>query len=72
MYTDIQNAYVFKTQGVPIWTNKDKVTGEPVYEDAITGEPVNVKGNNTQYILREIDDNFNGTLLPTIGLIIKI
>ncbi len=72
LYTDIQNAYVFKTQGVPIWTNKDKVTGEPVYEDAITGEPVNVKGNNTQYILREIDDNFNGTLLPTIGLIIKI
>lgn len=72
LYTDIQNAYVFKTQGVPIWTNKDKVTGEPVYEDAITGEPVNVKGNNTQYILREVEDNFNGTLLPTIGLIIKI
>jgi outer membrane receptor for ferrienterochelin and colicin len=62
LYTDIQNAYVFKTQGVPIWTNKDKVTGEPVIDPT----------DNTRYKLREVEDNLNGTLLPTIGLIIKI
>ena len=62
LYTDIQNAYVFKTQGVPIWTNKYKVTGEPVIDPT----------DNTRYKLREVEDNLNGTLLPTIGLIIKI
>ncbi len=62
MYTDIQNAYVFKTQGAPIYTNKDKATGLPMVNPT----------DNTRYELREVEDNLNGTLLPTIGLIIKI
>jgi len=62
LYTDIQNAYVFKTQGAPIYTNKDKATGLPMVNPT----------DNTRYELREVEDNLNGTLLPTIGLIIKI
>ncbi|MBP7965233.1 MAG: TonB-dependent receptor, partial [Paludibacteraceae bacterium] len=62
IYADVQNAYVFKTQGVPIYTNKDKETGEPVIDPS----------DNTSYVLREVDDNFSGVLLPTIGLIVKI
>ena len=62
LYTDIQNAYVFKSQSVPVWTNKDKETGMPLIDAS----------DNSRYVLRELDDNFNGTLLPTIGLIIKI
>ena len=37
-----------------------KVTGEAVQADA------------THYVLREVEDNFSGVLLPTIGLIVKI
>lgn len=59
LYTDIQNAYIFKTQGIPIYTNKD-TDGNVMIKDA----------NN--YQLRQLDDNFNGTILPTIGLIFKI
>jgi hypothetical protein len=59
LYTDIQNAYIFKTQGIPIYTNKD-ADGNVMIKDA----------NN--YQLRQLDDNFNGTILPTIGLIFKI
>ncbi len=51
---------MFKTAGAPIYTNKDKVTGEAVKADA------------THYVLREVEDNFSGVLLPTIGLIVKI
>jgi len=60
VYADVQNAYVFKTAGAPIYTNKDKVTGEAV------------KADDTHYVLREVEDNFSGVLLPTIGLIVKI
>ena len=59
IYTDIQNAYIFKTQSPPIYTNKD-INGIVVEKDA----------NN--YQLRELEDNFAGTILPTIGLIFKI
>ena len=59
LYTDIQNAYIFKTKSAPIYTNKD-INGTVVEKDA----------NN--YQLRELEDNFGGTILPTIGLIFKI
>lgn len=62
VYADVQNAYVFQSQGVPIYTNKDKESGEPVIDPS----------DNTSYVLREVDDNFSGVLLPTIGLIVKI
>ena len=62
VYADVQNAYVFKSQGAPVYTNKDKVSGEPVVNP----------NDNTRYILREVEDNFSGVLLPTIGLIVKI
>jgi len=58
VYTDIQNAYVFKTKSAPIYTNKD-VNGVVAEKDA----------NN--YLLRELKDNTGGNILPTIGLIFK-
>lgn len=58
LYTDIQNAYIFKTQSAPIYTNKD-LNGDVAEKDA----------NN--YQLRALEDNFGGTILPTIGLIFK-
>lgn len=61
LYTDIQNVYNFQSQGTPIYTNKTA-------EGAIIPDPY---GDITRQGLREID-TFNGTVLPTIGLIIKI
>jgi len=58
LYTDIQNAYIFKTKSAPIYTNKDK-NGVVVEKDA------------ANYQLRELEDNFGGNILPTIGLIFK-
>jgi hypothetical protein len=59
LYTDIQNAYIFKSESAPIYTIKN-TEGVVVSKDA----------NN--YQLRQLDDNFSGTILPTIGIIIKI
>jgi len=61
LYTDIQNVYNFKSQGAPIYTNKDAVTGEAVTD------PLDAN----RYTLRTIE-SFGGNLLPTIGLIIKL
>jgi outer membrane receptor for ferrienterochelin and colicin len=69
LYTDIQNAYAFKTQGAPVYTNLNTGTidaqGNKTYLPAIN------PSDPTKYLLRTID-NFAGTILPTIGLIIKI
>jgi len=70
LYTDIQNVYNFKTQGAPIYTNLGITptldsNGNKVYL------PVTDSSNPSKYVLRTID-NFAGTILPTIGLIIKI
>lgn len=62
LYADVQNAYIFKSENVPVYTNKDKTTG-----DAVT-DPTDA----SRYVLRTLDDNYSGTILPTIGLIIKI
>ncbi|NDP20464.1 MAG: TonB-dependent receptor [Paludibacter sp.] len=61
LYTDIQNVYNFKTQSAPIYTNKDELTGSPV------DDPIDA----SRYTLRTLE-SFGGTILPTIGLIIKI
>lgn len=69
LYTDIQNVYNFKTQSAPIYTNLDKGTtnssGNKVYL------PKTDPANPNKYQLRTID-NFAGSILPTIGIIIKI
>jgi outer membrane receptor for Fe3+-dicitrate len=70
LYTDIQNVYNFKTQGAPIYTNLDTnsttdSTGNKNYL------PKTDPANPSNYVLRTID-NFAGTILPTIGIIIKI
>ncbi len=61
LYTDVQNVYNFKTKGAPIYTNLD--TNGNVIPDT--------NGNPNKQGLRIID-SFGGTILPTIGLIIKI
>jgi hypothetical protein len=61
LYTDIQNAYIFKSENAPVYTNKDA-----------DGNIVTKAGDPTRYELRKLDDNFGGTILPTIGLIIKL
>lgn len=61
LYTDIQNVYNFKTQGAPIYTNLD--TNGNVIPD--------INGDATKQGLRTLE-SFGGTILPTIGIIIKI
>lgn len=61
MYTDIQNAYNFKSQSPPIYTNRDA-------EGNILKHPSNREDLQG---LRMIE-TYNGTILPTIGIIIKI
>ncbi len=61
LYVDIQNAYNFKSERAPIYTNKD--TEGNIIPDA--------NGDATKQGLRVLD-NTSGTVLPTIGIIIKI
>jgi len=70
LYTDIQNVYNFKTKGAPIYTNLSSTptadrNGNLVYL------PKTDSSNSSNYVLRTID-NFAGTILPTIGIIIKL
>jgi len=61
LYADIQNAYNFQSEKTPIYTNKD-VNG------AILADP---NGDASKQGLRIIE-TYSGTVLPSIGLIIKI
>ncbi len=61
LYTDIQNVYNFQSQSIPIYTNKTP-------EGTIIPDP---NGDITRQGLRVLE-TYNGTVLPTIGLIIKI
>lgn len=64
LYADVQNVYNFKAQSAPIYTN---LNANPV-----NSNDVNIDPNNTSnYILRSIE-NFSGTILPTVGIIIKL
>jgi outer membrane receptor for ferrienterochelin and colicin len=61
LYTDIQNVYNFKTQAAPIYTNFDK-------QGAVIPDP----GNDiTKQGLRTIE-SLGGSILPTIGIIVKV
>lgn len=61
LYTDVQNVYVFKSESAPIYTNKDT-------DGNVIPDP---NGDPEKQGLRVLD-NTSGTILPTIGLIIKI
>lgn len=61
LYIDIQNAYNFKNERPPIYTNKDK-------DGNILPDP---NGDPARQSLR-ILENTSGTILPTIGIIIKM
>lgn len=61
LYTDVQNVYNFKAKSTPMYTNKD----------ANTGLAVTDPNDSTRYVLRTIEA-FSGTILPSIGLIIKM
>lgn len=57
LYADVQNVYNYQAESTPIYTNLDQ-NGDPVEKDA------------DRYQLRKIDA-FSGTILPTIGIIVK-
>jgi len=67
LYTDIQNVYNFKTKGVPIYTN----FVESVNPDETPEVIPDPNGDPNKQGLRTLE-SFGGTILPTIGLIIKI
>lgn len=60
LYTDIQNVYNFKSEGQPIYTNLDP-----------DGLPVTSPSDGSRYVLRKVD-TLGGTVLPTIGIIVKM
>ena len=70
LYTDIQNVYNFKTQGAPIYTNLNTTANQDANGNFVY-LPKTDPTNPSNYVLRTLD-NFAGTILPTIGIIIKI
>ena len=58
-YVDIQNFYNFKSDTEDIWTNLNS-----------EGVPVINPDNPQNYVLRRIESDGSGTIVPTIGLII--
>ncbi|MDD3079527.1 MAG: TonB-dependent receptor [Paludibacter sp.] len=60
LYTDVQNVYNFKTESAPIYTNRD-----------VDGNTVTDSNDASRYVLRSFN-SLGGTILPTIGLIIKM
>ena len=60
LYTDVQNAYNFQSESEPIYTNKD-VNGDVLKDPG---------GDPTKQGLR-ILDNTSGSILPTVGIIVK-
>jgi hypothetical protein len=60
-YVDIQNLYNFKTESAPSYTNLD--TEGNIIPDA--------NGDPTKQGLR-VFSNLGGTILPTLGLIVKL
>lgn len=59
-YVDVQNAYNFQSENPPIYTNKD-----------INGKVMEDPANPRRQRLREIE-TYSGTVLPTIGIMVKI
>ena len=60
IYTDVQNAYNFKSERAPIYTNKNSI-GE-ILEDP--------DGDDTKQDLRILTTSL-GSILPTVGVIVK-
>ncbi|SRR3989339_118223 len=58
LYFDIQNAYNFKSEEQDRITNKD-----------VNGVPQINPSDPTKYLLRALENNGSGTVLPTIGII---
>ena len=59
LYMDVQNIYGFQSESAPIYTNLD-----------VSGTPVTDVADPSRYVLRQIS-NFGGTILPTIGIMVK-
>ncbi len=66
LYLDIQNAYNFKSQNAPIYTNLD-VNGVPDIVDATESLPY----EQQLYNLRPISSEA-GTILPSLGIIVEL
>jgi len=60
LYTDIQNVYNFQSESAPIYTNLD-----------VNGQPMTSPNDATKYQLRKIK-SLGGSILPTIGIIVKM
>ena len=59
-YVDVQNAYNFQSENPPIYTNKD-----------LDGRVMEDPADPRRQRLREIE-TYSGTVLPTIGIMVKI
>lgn len=60
VYADVQNAYIFESESAPIYTNLDT-----------DGNKMTDPQDPTRYQLREVKV-VGGTILPTVGIIVKI
>jgi len=60
LYTDIQNVYNFQSENAPIYTNLD-----------VNGTPMTNPSDASRYQLRKIN-SLGGSVLPTIGIIVKM
>ena len=60
LYADVQNAYNFQSENPPIFTNRDS-NGD------VMDDPANPQ---EKQLLRRIE-TYSGTVLPTIGIIVK-
>ena len=59
LYFDVQNAYKANNPVEPLYTNLDT-----------QGRPMTDPSNPNRYVLRQIP-GIGGTLLPTVGMMIK-
>jgi outer membrane receptor for ferrienterochelin and colicin len=59
LYADVQNVYAFKSESEPIYTNLNT-----------DGQAVTNEQDPNRYVLREVSIT-SGTVLPTIGIIVK-
>ena len=61
LYADVQNVYNFKSRNAPIYTNRDA-------DGVVMDDPADPE--NRQRI--RIIDAYSGTVLPTVGIIIRM
>jgi hypothetical protein len=61
LFLDVQNAYAFKSQGQPVLNTVRDVAGNPIVNPA----------DPTRYLLKDLP-NENGTLIPSIGIIVEL